>query len=340
MPRRSRGGSGRGLRDADEDGQPIRLADPASGIVSSGSGPSAPPPGPHGGDVVAVARWMGVDPATICDLSANLNPVAPAISPIVARSASSVGRYPDLDRATSALSEALGVTAERLVITNGGSEAIMLVAELVERGWVERPEFSLYERHLRTIDPDAGRWRSNPSSPLGRLASADDVAAVWDEAYWPLATGTWTRGDDDAWRIGSLTKLWACPGLRIGYAIAPDADTAELIRARQSRWSVNSLAATVIEELAPRSDLAGWSRAITERRRALVELLRSHDLEVRDTDACWVLVQRPGLREALLEHRVLVRDCASFGLHDWHRIAVPDDRAAKHLERALAAALS
>lgn len=287
---------------------------------------------------MAVARWMGVDPNTICDLSANLNPFAPAIGRILTDAASSIRQYPDLSRATSVLAETIGVTAERLVITNGGSEAIALVADLVRRGRVDRPEFSLYERHLSTIDPTAGRWRSNPSSPLGRLADPDEVAAVWDEAYWPLATGTWTRGDDESWRLGSLTKLWACPGLRIGYVIAPDDDAAELIRRRQPRWSVNSLAAAAVEELTSRSDLVGWSRAIAERRRELVDLLGRHGLEVHDTDSCWVLVRRPGLRATLLQHGVLVRDCASFGLHDWHRIAVPTDGAARHLERALTAA--
>lgn len=300
----------------------------------------APRSGPHGGDLLAVARQLGVDPDSICDLSANLNPVAPDVAPLVAAAACSVARYPDLDLATSALAEAIGVEPDRLVITNGGSEAIALVAGIVGRGWVQPPEFSLYERHLDTIDPAAGRWRSNPSSPLGRLADHGDLAAVWDEAYWPLATGTWTRGDDEAWRLGSLTKLWACPGLRIGYVIAPEPDAARQVRDRQPRWSVNALAAHVVSEMVGRSDLVGWSRAITERRRHLVEMLRRYDLEVRDTDACWVLVRRPGLRATLLAHGILVRDCASFGLHDWHRIAVPDDRAAEHLERALAAALS
>ena len=90
-------------------------------------------------------------------------------------------------------------------------------------GEVVEPEFSLYRRHLAEVRAGAGRWRSNPSNPLGRSPPPTTTPAVWDEAFWPLATGTWTRGDDAAWRLGSLTKLWACPGLRLGYVIAPDA---------------------------------------------------------------------------------------------------------------------
>ena len=79
------------------------------------------------------------------------------------------------------------------MLTNGGAEAIALVAAELGAGEVVDPEFSLYRRHLPTVAAGAGRWRSNPSNPLGALAAADDVAAVWDEAFWPLATGTWTR---------------------------------------------------------------------------------------------------------------------------------------------------
>jgi threonine-phosphate decarboxylase len=202
---------------------------------------------------------------------------------------------------------------------------------------VEQPEFSLYERHLARLDPAAPRWRSNPSNPLGRLAARADVADVWDEAFWPLAAGTWTRGDDAAWRVGSLTKLWACPGLRLGYVIAPDDRSAAALVRRQPRWSVGSIGLSAIAELVPRSDLRAWRDDIGRRRASLVDELRGVGLAVRDTEACWVLVDEPGLRERLLPHGVIVRDCASFGLAGVHRVAVPSDRDGERLVAALAA---
>ncbi len=45
--------------------------------------------------------------------------------------------------------------------------------------------------------------------------------------------------------------------------------------------------------------------------------------DVDDTDTNWLLVRRPGLRDALAPHLVLVRDCASFGLPDVARVALP-----------------
>ena len=58
----------------------------------------------------------------------------------------------------------------RLLLTNGGAEAIALVAAELGPGWVDEPDFSLYRRHLPAIDPDGPRWRSNPHNPTGRLA--------------------------------------------------------------------------------------------------------------------------------------------------------------------------
>lgn len=272
------------------------------------------------------------------DLSASLNPVAPDVAAVVRAAAGTIGRYPDTRRATAVLAEALGVSTELLVLTNGGAEAIALVAALEPVGRVEAPEFALYERHLDRLDPAAPRWRSNPSNPLGRLASGDATAGVWDEAFWQLATGTWTRGDADAWRLGSLTKLWACPGLRIGYAIAPDDAAAAAVRRLQPQWSVSTLAAATVEQLVGRSDLAGWAAEVRRRRADLVGLLDGYGLDVTDTEACWVLVDRPGLRAELLPHGVVVRDCTSFGMPGTHRIAVPDDRRAERLAAALAEA--
>jgi threonine-phosphate decarboxylase len=271
----------------------------------------------------------------VLDLSASLNPFAPDVAAEVARAASLVHHYPDPSAAANALADAIGVDPDRLVLTNGGSEAIALVAGLLGAGWVERPEFALYERHLARVSPDAGRWRSNPSNPMGRLAPPGSVARVWDEAFYPLATGRWTRGDDDAWRLGSLTKLWACPGLRIGYVVAPSAALAQAVRDRQPRWSVNGLASAVVEALLPATDLGGWVGGIAVLRRRLLAGLRERGLVVHDTDACWLLVERSDLRRLLAPHGVLVRDCTSFGLPHLTRLAVPGDQARDRLFAAL-----
>lgn len=282
------------------------------------------PVSPHGGDGARVARLLGRSPDDMIDLSASLNPFAPDVAALVRDAAGEVARYPDPHDATAALAAAIGVDPDRLVLTNGGAEAIALVAAELEAGDVVEPEFSLYRRHLAEVRSGAGRWRSNPSNPLGALAADDDVAAVWDEAFWPLATGTWTRGDDGAWRLGSLTKLWACPGLRLGYVVAPEAAAAARIAARQPRWSVNALALAVVAPLLADDDLPGWARGVRHLREHVVTTLTGLGIDVAPTDANWVLVRsdRP-LRDDLIAHGVVVRDCANFGLPGTFRVALP-----------------
>lgn len=308
---------------------------------SARSGLGAPPrPGVHGGDADAIAAYLGIDASAVLDLSASLNPVAPPVDEVVRNSLDNVSRYPDETPARSALAEAIGVELGRLVLTNGAAEAIALVAQIEPVGWVEEPEFALYARHLRRLDPTAPRWQSNPSNPLGRLAATDEVAGVWDEAFWPLATGTWTRGDDETWRVGSLTKLWACPGLRSGYVIAPDAEVAAELAELRPRWSVNGLALAVVEALLPQTDLGAYARAVAVRRGELATELRGRGLRVIDTESCWLLVEHHDLRSLLIPQGVVVRDCSSFGLEGLTRIGLPDDAGMERLLDALDRSLS
>jgi histidinol-phosphate/aromatic aminotransferase/cobyric acid decarboxylase-like protein len=296
-----------------------------------------PPPGDHGGDGLRVAEALGLDPASVLDLSQSLNPVAPDVAEVVVRHLDELGRYPDERRAHAALAEAFGIDGDRLVLTNGGSEAIALVAAELGRGWVDEPDFSLYHRHLPVIERGAPRFRSNPHNPTGLLAAPGDRAAVWDEAFYPLSTGRWTRGDADRGSIvvGSLTKLFACPGLRIGYVVAPDMDAAARIRYRRPEWSVNGLAVGALPELLERTDLPAWSRAVAGLRAELAALLARHDLVPSPADANWLLVRAPDLRWALLPRGIVVRDCANFGMPGVVRIAVPDERGLARLADAL-----
>ncbi|HUY22182.1 MAG TPA: aminotransferase class I/II-fold pyridoxal phosphate-dependent enzyme [Acidimicrobiales bacterium] len=289
-----------------------------------------PPPGMHGGDALAVAAALGLDPDGVLDLSQSLNPVAPDPVPVVRRHLGALRRYPDASAATAAVADVIGVDPSRILLTNGGAEAIRLVADELG-GHVAEPEFSLHPREGKAL------WRSNPHNPSGILAGPDEHADVWDEAFYPLATGRWTRGDVSSVVVGSLTKLLACPGLRIGYVLAPagGAALAARCRARQPAWAVNGLAAAALPELLARVDLGAWSHAVARLREDLAGVLGRHGLDPRPSDANWVLVDAPGLRARLAPHGVVVRDCTSFGMPDVVRIAVPPSSGLERLDAAL-----
>jgi histidinol-phosphate/aromatic aminotransferase/cobyric acid decarboxylase-like protein len=202
------------------------------------------------------------------------------------------------------------------------------VAAAVGGTVLSEPEFSL---HPRGAGP---RWASNPNNPTGLLADASATAEVWDEAFYPLAAGAWTRGDAGSIVVGSLTKVFACPGLRLGYVVADDADR---FRRSQPEWAVNSLAVAMLPELLERAELARWRDEIATLRIELVFVLQRHGIQAERSDAPWVLARDGRLRGRLAPHAIAVRDCTSFGLPSHTRIAVPDAVGIERLDKALGA---
>ncbi len=285
-----------------------------------------PDSGLHGGDGPLIAQAFGLDPSKMLDLSQSLNPFAPDVGSMVKQQLDSLRNYPDPRAATGLLAEEIGVDPDRLLLTNGGSEAISLVRNAVGGQVRSEPEFGLHPR-----GPSGPIWRSNPHNPSGKLAKRDEEADVWDEAFYPMATGQWSTHSTGV-VVGSLTKVFACPGLRLGYLIADDVDR---FARHQPAWSVGSLALAVLPEMLAQADLTGWSEAIAAARNDLAEALVTRGFEVEAADASWVLVQAPGLRERLAPHGIVVRDCTSFGLPGIVRIAVPDAKGLARLELGL-----
>ena len=143
--------------------------------------------------------------------------------------------------------------------------------------------------------------------------------------------------------LRSLTKFYAMPGLRIGYALGAS-KVVDLLKERQPPWSVNSLAQEVSCAVLQDETYAKKSRIFMENERScFVRGLRSFSgLQVYSSAANFVLIGLPAWTSAgevtdrLASERLLVRDCSTLpGLTtQMIRVAI---RTAKENQRLLTA---
>jgi threonine-phosphate decarboxylase len=200
-------------------------------------------------------------------------------------------------------------------------------------------------------------WTGHPNNPTGRawnrdklLSLVDDtqgLLTIVDEAYLPfmvneadhtITSEVVTR--DNLLVLRSLTKIYAIPGLRIGYAIASP-DMVERLGQYQNPWSVSApaeaaaLAALDEDEYLERTRalISAEATRICNRlwdlpgvRPAWPTSQRPNFLLVSLTDTSWNSVQ---LRDALARRGVLVRECSNFhGLEPGAVLTGPDQLVA------------
>lgn len=185
----------------------------------------------------------------------------------------------------------------------------------------------------------------NPNNPTGRLLPLSVLEAfatrhpatlfVVDEAYIAFAAGARSALGlelPNVLVLRSMTKDYGLAGLRLGYAAGPRA-VIDALRGVTIPWSVNALAqAAGVAALADGEHLSDSLRRVGQAHAELVEGLRGLDLCVVPSDTHYGLVEvgdGAAFRRALLAHRIQVRDCASFGLPAYVRIATrrPEENA-------------
>jgi threonine-phosphate decarboxylase len=199
----------------------------------------------------------------------------------------------------------------------------------------------------------------NPGNPTGRLYGKDEVAELLDICR---STGTLLVvdeafidfcGEASAVRpviessvgvvLRSMTKFYAIPGLRLGYALAAEPLTTRLAELRMP-WSVNTLAqAAGLAALADDGHAGQTLAWLAEEREFLFAGLTSHPgVRVWPGAANYLLARLDGgmtaaqLQERLIPELILIRDCGNFhGLDGrFFRVAV---RTRQENERLLGA---
>lgn len=275
-------------------------------------------------------------------------------------------------QATRAVAAYLGVDPEGVLLTSGGMEALFLGVRAARphRAVVREPAFGGYREALSAAGvPAVGHFGAlralleeefpprqilvvgqpgNPTGTLedqevlvqlaGRLAERDGLLLV-DEAFIDFlevperhSLRSHAAAHPGLLVVGSLTKFFTLPGLRIGYALAPPPLLAAL-RGQATPWSLGSLAQTAaVAAVADRAFIAETRRFLPPARSELAAALReTRAFAVLEGTANYLLLDaRPsgipakGWVEGVARRGILLRDASNFpGLSPYHlRIAV------------------
>lgn len=178
----------------------------------------------------------------------------------------------------------------------------------------------------------------NPNNPTGNYISlieferildvAPDSLVILDEAYVTFVDSAWPSikliEKGNLLILRSMTKDYSLAGLRLGYAIAHE-DIIDPLRRVCPPWNVNVVAQQAAMVALQDRDYLEESRAkVAENKDYLVKELTRMGFCCLPSRANYFLVEvgnATEFRQRLLRNKILVRDCTSFGLPQYIRIA-------------------
>ena len=274
------------------------------------------------------------------------------------------------------LANHLGVPENTVMITSGANEAIFLIAQLY-KGWasiIPQPTFTAYEYACKAFDhlisydrkdeleimpEDRIYWICNPNNPTGNVLVKPLVNRiirqntrylyVVDQSFADYTLRPMLKPSEmvDCYNlmlIGSLSKKYCIPGLRLGYVFSSPIIIDRLRQIRQP-WSVNSMAIEAGKYLLTNDpkmipDLKGY---LTEAQRLRKELSSIEGIKVLKTDTSFMLVyiefaEVLELKNWLIHHHgILIRDTSDFRGLDNHyfRIVARNEKDDNQLVAAI-----
>jgi threonine-phosphate decarboxylase len=256
------------------------------------------------------------------------------------------------------IAQQLGISPESVMVTNGATEAIYIIAQLFRHSCsiIPQPTYSEYadacrmNKHIITYESgnditdlpkDRVYWVCNPNNPSGNVLKKGFVdyvvrrspryTFVIDQSYGtftkePLLEARDMQGLPNVILIHSLSRKYSVPGLRLGY-ITAHPSTILLLRALRHPWSIPALSIEagkfLIEQGQPVvSDLDAY---LAETQRLRSELRKIEGMRIFETKTNYMLCELDGVTGAALknhlvhEHGMLIRDCYNFyGLSRGH----------------------
>ena len=114
----------------------------------------------HGGEVFRLAAEFGIEPDTIIDFSANINPLGlpEGVDSALQRALQNLANYPEIEAESLrlCLTERHQLEPENLIVGNGSSALIYLLSRVLKpkKSLILSPTFTEYERALRQVQSE------------------------------------------------------------------------------------------------------------------------------------------------------------------------------------------
>ncbi|MDV2989335.1 MAG: histidinol-phosphate transaminase [Dehalogenimonas sp.] len=199
----------------------------------------------------------------------------------------------------------------------------------------------------------------NPNNPTGQYLSGAEIEAiidgvgtdglvVIDEAYIAFTRDSWDSAElltrhHNLVIIRSMTKDFALAGLRLGYGLG-NSEIIENLDKVKPPWNVNAVAQKAgLQALNDGAYIQRSERQIRLNRDYLLSEIKALGHKTLSSCTNFFLVKvgkAAQFRARLLQNGIIVRDCTSFGLSEYVRIAPRTMPECRKLVNALQAPVS
>ena len=315
----------------------------------------------HGGDIDNFALKHNISKENIFDLSSNINFVKP--KSLISFKEVDIAPYPSYHKLYEIISKKYSVKASRIELFNGGSSAIFsLFSHLqLKECFIYSPAYLEYKKaaslfckkthiidRFKTVDHSVKKGSLvifvNPSTPDGKYYDLDKLMKTWikkectiliDESFLDFcgyeSAVKYLNRYDKLYILKSLTKFYACAGVRAGILLSK-AKNIKALEESQPLWKISVLDMHyLIQTLQNKSFESKSSKKNATNKKRLYKLLikQAFIKTVYPSDANFFLVKlknikAKALQKILAKHGIMIRDCSNFdGLDSSYvRIAV------------------
>jgi len=215
----------------------------------------------------------------------------------------------------------------------------------------EKNDFKLTEDIINSINIDTDiLFICNPNNPTGQITDkillekiishckSTNTTVVIDECFMDFvvdkekySTIELLKKYNNLIILKAFTKIYAIPGIRLGYCISSNENFISLLKKSGPPWNVSTIAQVAgVASLKEEGYVKRSVEYIIKQRKYLIDEMKNLNIKIYESHANYIffkLLNEINLRDELLIRKILIRSCSNYKNLDesYYRIAVKSE---------------